>query len=542
MGESFQIASPPAYESKELNHLGLVAAMFDDLGIGSAIDTIIPQDLSQRKVTIGQGVKAMVVNGLGFANQRLYLIPDFFDGKPVEQLIGPGVIAADLNDDTLGRALDAIYTAGPTELYRAIAMTAMRHLELSGLLGHMDSTTFHTDGEYDHAPEEGVIRITRGYSRDHRPELNQFGLQLIVESEAGIPMMMAALSGNDNDKAVFRDAVSTHVRQLQEDHETAFLAADSALYTAKTIKKLQGIDWVTRVPETIELARSMIAALAPELAIRCDGTHPTFSSVCTSYADVKQQWIVVHSPQARGRAMHSVARWCQRRSDADQQALAKLCKREFACEEDALRAVRRLEKQMKISTLHDVCVKALPRYRHRGRPAGDATADYFVYRVHAGLASEYEQYVQRLQRKSCFILATNRTKTIDAGKLVETYKGQQKVERGFRFLKDPMFLASSVFLKSPKRIMALAMVMTVCLLVYAALEHRIRKRLAEEKQQFPTQTGKMTDRPTVRWVFQCFQNIAVLYIDNNKAAVLNLNSTQANLLKLLGHSFEQIYS
>lgn len=542
MGEALQSAPLPAYASKELNHLGLVAAMFDELGIGNTIDSVIAQDLSQRKVTIGQGVKAMVVNGLGFANQRLYLISDFFDGKPVEQLIGPGIIASDLNDDTLGRALDAIYEVGPTELYRAIAITAMCRLELSGLLGHMDSTTFHTDGQYDHTEEEGVIRITRGYSRDHRPELKQFGLQLIVESEAGIPMMMAALSGNDNDKTVFCDAVSTHVRQLQEDHETGFLAADSALYTAETIKRLHGIDWVTRVPETIELARSMIAELAPELADRCDGIHPAFSTVCTTYADVKQQWVVVHSPQARERAMHSVARWCQRRSDADQQAFSQLCKREFTCEEDAMRAVRLLEKQMKISTLHDVWLEALPRYRQRGRPADGAAADYFVYRVHAALTSDHGQYVQRLQRKSCFILATNRTETIDAKKLVETYKGQQKVERGFRFLKDPMFLASSVFLKSPKRIMALTMVMTVCLLVYAALEQRIRKRLAEEKQQFPTQTGKMTDRPTIRWVFQCFQNIAVLYVNNTKTTVLNLNSTQSNLLKLLGHSFEQIYS
>jgi len=418
----------------------------------------------------------------------------------------------------------------------------MRRLELSGLLGHMDSTTFHTDGQYDHPEEEGVIRITRGYSRDHRPELNQFGLQLIVESEAGIPMMMTALSGNDNDKTVFRDAVSTHVRQLQEDHETGFLAADSALYTAETLKRLDGIDWVTRVPETIELARSMIAAMAAELAVRCDGVNPSFSVICTSYAEVKQQWLVIHSPQARERARHSVARWCQRRSDADQQALAQLCKREFACEKDALRALQLLEKQMKISVLHDIFVEEVPRYRQRGRPAEGALADHFVYRVHAALASDYRQYVQRLQRKSCFILATNRTEAIDAEQLIATYKGQQKVERGFRFLKDPMFLASSVFLKSPKRIMALTMVMTVCLLVYAALEHRIRKRLAEEKQKFPNQKGKMTSRPTVRWVFQCFQNIAVLYINDNKTAVLNLTSTQSSLLKLLGHSFEQIYS
>jgi hypothetical protein len=65
---------------------------------------------------------------------------------------------------------------------------------------------------------------------------------------------------------------------------------------------------------------------------------------------------------------------------------------------------------------------------------------------------------------------------------------------------------------------------------------------SEAKQTFPTQTGKTTDRPTMRWVFQYFQNIAVLYVNNNKAAMLNLNSSQANLSKHLGHRFEQIYS
>jgi transposase len=535
-----QAMSPSACSSKELNHLGLVAAMFDELGVGSVIDDVIHQDVSQRKVTIGQAVKAMVINGLGFANQRLYLVPHFFDGKPVEQLIGPGVHSEDLNDDTLGRALDAIYDIGPTELYRAIASRAMHRMALSGWLAHMDTTTFHTDGRYEHADEEGVIRITRGYSRDHRPELNQFGLH--VESEAGIPMMMAPLSGNANDKTVFREAVQNHVRQLQEDHETGFLVADSALYTAETIKRLDGLDWVTRVPETLVPARSLIAGLAGELAAVNDGSALSFSSVCTTYGGIRQQWIVVYSPQARKRAMRSVAKWCERRSEADQRALAQLCKREFACEADAFRAIDALTRKLKISALHGVRVEALPRYNKRGRPADGAVPDAYAYRVHATMASDYDQYIQRLQRKSCFILATNRTEVADAEKIVTTYKGQQTVERGFRFLKDPMFLASSVFLKSPKRIMALTMVMTCCLLVYAALEHRIREKLAEAKRTFPTQTGKTTDRPTVRWVFQCFQNIAVLYINNHKTAVLNLNTTQENLLKILGHSFEQIYS
>jgi transposase len=85
--------------------------------------------------------------------------------------------------------------------------------------------------------------------------------------------------------------------------------------------------------------------------------------------------------------------------------------------------------------------------------------------------------------------------------LLEAYQGQQHVERGFRFLKSPEFLAASLYLKKPERIMALLMVMTVCLLVYAALEHRIRRALHEQGATCPNQKGKRIQTPTARWVF-----------------------------------------
>jgi len=72
------------------------------------------------------------------------------------------------------------------------------------------------------------------------------------------------------------------------------------------------------------------------------------------------------------------------------------------------------------------------------------------------------------------------------------------IERGFRFLKDPQFLASSLYLKKPERLMALLMVMTVCLLVYAALEYRIRQALKGHDATFPNQKGQRIQNPTAR--------------------------------------------
>jgi transposase len=89
--------------------------------------------------------------------------------------------------------------------------------------------------------------------------------------------------------------------------------------------------------------------------------------------------------------------------------------------------------------------------------------------------------------KSCFILATNQLdwNALSDERLIAVTSEQQKVERGFRFLKDPMFMASTLFLKSPKRIMALMMVMTLCLAVYAALQYRIRKALKTHNRLVP---------------------------------------------------------
>ena len=165
-------------------------------------------------------------------------------------------------------------------------------------------------------------------------------------------------------------------------------------------------------------------------------------------------------------------------------------------------------------------------------------------RTVSSMASNLQERTRRLERKSCFIIATNQLdcQSLSDEELIGVYKDQQKVERGFRFLKDPMFMASTLFLKSPQRIMALMMVMTLCLLVYAALEHRIREVLKEHNETFPDQKGMPITNPTARWVFQFFGGIHVLVIAQLHVLVLNLNDHHATLLRLLGKRYEALYS
>ena len=119
------------------------------------------------------------------------------------------------------------------------------------------------------------------------------------------------------------------------------------------------------------------------------------------------------------------------------------------------------------------------------------------------------------------------------------YTGQAQAERGVRFLKDPQFVASSCSLNKPERIMALLLVMTVCLLGYAALESRMRPALKAHGATFPDHQGKPTQTPPARWVFHDFVGIHVLLIPGQwDSLVVNLTEAHQSLLRLLGKPYE----
>ena len=141
----------------------------------------------------------MVLNGLGFLGQRLYLYPEYYEKVPVSKLIGGDIQPSDLNDDVLGATLDAIYHYGPTELFNEIVLEIMNHEDLGSQLLHADTTSFNVQGEYECDDEAQSIEITLRHSKDGRMDLNQFVLSL-VSNQHGIPMLVQAHSGDSSDK------------------------------------------------------------------------------------------------------------------------------------------------------------------------------------------------------------------------------------------------------------------------------------------------------------------------------------------------------
>jgi len=111
---------PIEIQVQDIDHLGIVAGIVDEIGLVEQVDQLLgthPQEV----VSLGQVLKAMILNGLGFLSAPLYLFSQFFAGKATEHLLGAGITAEHLNDDRLGRALDRFYDYGVTQLFTTLA-------------------------------------------------------------------------------------------------------------------------------------------------------------------------------------------------------------------------------------------------------------------------------------------------------------------------------------------------------------------------------------------------------------------------------------
>ena len=97
-----------ALQTVHMDHYGLVASVCKELGLSDKMDSRIGSGDARRKVSPGKAVIAMILNGLGFTNRRLYLSHQFFKNKPVERLLDAPIEAKDITDYTLGHALDEI--------------------------------------------------------------------------------------------------------------------------------------------------------------------------------------------------------------------------------------------------------------------------------------------------------------------------------------------------------------------------------------------------------------------------------------------------
>ncbi len=557
---------------KVLDHLGLVMSTIDRLGIIEKIDQHIPIATEKNpKTTIGQRVAAMILNGLGFVDTRLYMFPDFLKNKPVARLLGDGLKAEYFNDDALGRCLDKVYDYGVTKLFSELAFDIGVQQGLLGRSAHVDTTSLSVYGDYDDQDEQeellleqsqdaaalsadgshlaekkSPIVVTYGHSKAHRPDLKQVVLNLATTGAAGFPIWMEPHSGNASDQKELRAAAERMQKfcsKLKEAPSFMYVA-DSAMYIS-CLEKGGDLKWLSRVPEKLKWAKELLQHKDECYTWIALANGYRICILETKYGAVHQRLCIVSSEQAYKRELKTFNKNLKKQCAKHEKSLWHLSNQEFGCVADADKAVKALNKTMNYHAAQ-VTTEAIKKYKNKGRPKPDEQPQIVGYKVVGSLVERTELIEKTRRRKGRFLLSTNELDQTELSdeEILPEYKEQSKTESGFKFIKDNTFEVASIFLKKASRIEALMMIMTLCLMVYSVAQYQFRESLKNVDLAEFDPDNKLTKKPTMKRIFKLFYGVHELTVklgEDIQCLIINMNDLTKNIVRCFGKKAVVIY-
>ena len=208
--------------------------------------------------------------------------------------------------------------------------------------------------------------------------------------------------------------------------------------------------------------------------------------------------LVVHSDAYDERRVKKLERTLERDKAEVERIASEQEKIEYACAPDAQAAVLRLPK----GRFHELVglVEEKPIYT-TGRPKADGTRKIqrHHYRLKISLQPKEEAIARARKEAGCFVLITNDPEESSGGlsskELLRAYQDQHSVERNFGFLKDPV-IVNALFLKSPRRIEALGLILVLALMIWRLMERTMRISLKESNSKVVGWNNRQTSRPT----------------------------------------------
>jgi len=551
------IDSPPpemeSLRSAEIfngGYLPAAAAFCRRLGLVDLVNSMVP---SRMAVSPGVMVQAIVLDTFS-GRSPLYRMKEFMQEQDVELLLGEDIPAESFSDTNVGRALDAIFDAGPSKIVTALGIRACEQFALDTSKLNYDTTSRNVWGAYrrcesDEASDASCL--TWGYSKDNRPDLKQFMTELLCV-EAGVPIFGRNIDGNSSDKKS-NNTILTRISSIMAGHGIgpgAFVyVADSAMVTEKNLACAKSVQFVTRLPATYaqcecavrkaveagqwtEIGR--LAAVDTGAGRPC-AQYKAFETTVTLY-DTQYRAVVVHSSSHDKRRQKKHDREVAQSRKSIETALKKT-PRVYACEADAKTAAIRAENLS--GELHTVVAGIRPvDARRRGRPPKNAPAPTTTkYELEFTIAENAEGVANLRKLAGCFVLLTNVPAegegALDCAALLKTYKGQYNVESDFAFLKDPL-VVNDLFLKTPSRIDALGMVLIIALMVWRLMERSMRTYVKNTGTLLPGWCRRPTAKPTSFMMFKAMTGITVAKMGNRRVLLRHPPERPMAFLRALG--------
>jgi len=466
-----------------------------------------------------------------------------------------------LNDDRVGRALDALFDADRASMMTEVVVRAVREFKLDLSQIHNDSTTIPFHGVYrgaDGGPQRGrrTARITFGHSSNHRPDLKQLLWSLSVTSDGAVPVHYRVYDGNTNDSPTHRETWDV-IRSIAGRPDFIYVA-DSKLCVSETLAYIHGNGgyFITVVPRNHredKWFRNYVQTNKvewKEVSRRKDRYDPM------AEADI---WRMAEAPMPSSDGYRVVWLWNNRMAEDDKDARQGLMAR-------AILGLEKLETRLRNPRTrlrsHDAVIKAA------GKAIGKRAARWVAYKIIEEEKESFKQetrgrpgkgtrYVRSAKRRfhvewqpladnidedartdGMFPLITN-CHDLSLKDILAKYKFQPRLEKRHEQLKA-VYDVTPVFLKKVTRIEGLLFVYFLAMLIQALIEREVRNGMERTGLKcLPIYyEERECEAPTADRLLEAFERLEVNHLWRGDELVqrfkVELNDTEVLLLRLTG--------
>ena len=463
--KKFKIEVFPLIESA-VDQLGLRPLLMDALGHERHVEAAL----------------ALVKNVLT-ARSALYRIKDWAAD------IDPALIGnADFNDDVLGRTLDKLFAADRASLQSKVTVAAVKKFSIDVSTIHNDSTSVSLFGNYA-VQDRKAVKLKRGHSKDHRPDLKQLIFSLSVAADGAVPIDFKNYDGNITDDTTHQESWTT-LRGILAKSDFLYVA-DSKLCTEDNMRYIdtnQG-SFITIVPrtraETVEFSKEAYQGNVRWKELWRKGNSRIKMEV--DRYEVAEDFYQLREGYRLFwyRSSQKIKRDEESRNELIDVALEKLellqnqkkrgPKTKKALEKSALSILTKYKATDWINTEIKVVDDVSFKKTSRGKPGADATFTRVVTKKYQLIIRRNPEGIARSQVMDGVFPLTTNTK-LDALEVLKHYKYQPYLEKRFSLFKSVCEVAP-VYLKSNRRIEALMFIYFIAMLLAALIERRLRQEM-----------------------------------------------------------------
>jgi transposase len=468
--------------------------------------------------------------------------------------------AALLNDDRCGRALDHLFRSDRGSLFSAIAIGAIRNYELGLRQFHQDTTTATVTGEYANQPPasdaQRPARITRGYNKDHRPDLKQLVYDRIVTADGAVPVRCNILDGNTADDTVHQQ----NWLALHElvGHSDFLYVADSKLASKKNLAFIADRHgrFLTVMPKTHKASKrfrtwvrgnevpwtALFTKQNPRGKNKPEVSYHGYEDPKGSKAGYRIFWYL--SSQKKERDQQARTKKLNKTRTHLENLRPRGRGKVFRSAQAAREAVNRVLDKAKVRDWLRVEIAEQVQVEQvqvgPGRPGPDTQYTTVTRNIYTIRVEENTEALERAARCDGIFPLLSNDKTLSLMSALEKYKYQPYLEKRHEQMKS-VFGVMPVWLKSPQRVESLLWLYHLVDLVQALLEREVRLQMKKAAlTSLPLYAEERHSKaPTAELVLKVFQgHRCYRLLDNNDCEVLRfhdpVSEVAETLLTLLG--------